>query len=306
MGFIIRKMVKNMWKKNKKSDASRKAGQAPPPGVVAERDLAYLDDGHKMHLLDIFYPEGTDGLLPVIFDVHGGGWVYGDKELNEYFCMNLAMLGFAVTDMSYRLMPETDLKGQIGDVFACLRWVYENGGKHHCDISRFYLTGDSAGGHLASLAAAINADDALCELYGVRRVPVKIRAIALNHSLGSLHDRIVPYNGVTNEFNRMWFGNKPTQNPIYGKSGLMEVARKEAYPPVLVVTSPADGLYPLSKKLIEYLEAGGFDYKVAMPDSDKVDAKRLEQLGHVFNVLYPEWPESREINAAIATYFRGH
>lgn len=65
-------------------------------------------------------------MLPVIVDVHGGGWVYGNKELNEYYCMELAKLGFVVCDINYRLCPVTDLKGQVQDVTAALQWIFDH------------------------------------------------------------------------------------------------------------------------------------------------------------------------------------
>ena len=43
--------------------------------------------------------------LPVYIDVHGGGFVYGYKELNRNFCIALARRGFAVISISYRVLP---------------------------------------------------------------------------------------------------------------------------------------------------------------------------------------------------------
>ena len=54
-----------------------------------KRDIVYLQQDDHTELMDIFFPEKAKGMLPVIVDVHGGGWVYGNKELNEYYCMEL-------------------------------------------------------------------------------------------------------------------------------------------------------------------------------------------------------------------------
>ncbi|CAH0121555.1 hypothetical protein PAE9249_04086 [Paenibacillus sp. CECT 9249] len=148
MGFIVRQMIRRGWEQVRKQDLARIARQTPTPGVGEDVDLAYLDDGDPMHLLDIYYPAGTKGLLPTIVDIHGGGWMYGDKELNKYYCLYLAAQGFAVANISYRLLPNTDLLGQVQDIFAALHWLEKHGSQHHCDLSRFYICGDSAGGHL--------------------------------------------------------------------------------------------------------------------------------------------------------------
>ena len=301
MGILTRRILQNSWKKNLRNDTARKASQSPPENVGSARDLAYINDGDQMHLVDIFYPEDTQGKLPVIIDVHGGGWMYGDKELNEYFCMNLAVMGFAVADMSYRLLPATDLRGQIQDVFACIHWLHNNGGAYHCDFDNVLLTGDSAGGHLVSLAAAINEDEALCQLYGVRKLPFKPAGVVINHGVYDLRAKIVTSEPVMREMERLWFGRRPKENPIYERSGLPGTADSKTYPPVLVITSAADGLFPHSEALMRYLDKNGFEYELCAPDPG---AQGAEKLGHVFNVLHPEWKESAAVNRDIAEFFR--
>ena len=303
MGILTRRLLQNSWKKNLRADTARKASQSPPENIGAARDLAYISDGDAMHLVDIFYPENAAGKLPIIIDVHGGGWMYGDKELNEYFCMNLAAMGFAVADISYRLLPDTDLKGQIQDVFACIHWLFQNGGDHHCDFGNVLLTGDSAGGHLVSLAAAISENEELCSLYGVQKMPFKPAGVAINHGIYDLQTKIVPSKAIMNEMERMWFGRRPKENPIYERSGLPGTADPKTYPPVLVITSAADALYPHSEALVHYLQNEGFEYEVCKPDPE---AEGAEKLGHVFNVLYPEWSESAAVNSKISEFFRKH
>lgn len=81
-------------------------------------------------------------------DIHGGGWMYGDRQLNRNYCMYLASRGYAVMGMSYRLVPEVTVAGQVQDVFASLHWLAEHSTEYGFDLSRVLLTGDSAGGHL--------------------------------------------------------------------------------------------------------------------------------------------------------------
>ena len=76
-------------------DRARIASQTPPPGVSV-REYVYLDDGDPMHKLNVYRPEGESGTLPLIVNVHGGAWAYGDKDLNAYYCMYLASKGFCV------------------------------------------------------------------------------------------------------------------------------------------------------------------------------------------------------------------
>ncbi len=91
---------KAFWKTVEKSDAKNIASQTEPEGIKRICDIPYIGDGHPMHLLDVYYPEDAAHALPVIIDIHGGGWMYGSKELNKIYCLNLAKRGFTVFNIS--------------------------------------------------------------------------------------------------------------------------------------------------------------------------------------------------------------
>ena len=83
----------------KEGDDIRDAGLTTPDDVVRFDDIAYGDD--PMQVLDVYRPSDAEGeRLPVIVSVHGGAWVYGDKERYQYYCMSLAQHGFAVVNFS--------------------------------------------------------------------------------------------------------------------------------------------------------------------------------------------------------------
>ena len=61
-----------------RDDAIRDAGLTEPDDVIKFKNIPYGEDP-VWQLLDVFRPAGSEGkLLPVIVNVHGGGWVYGD------------------------------------------------------------------------------------------------------------------------------------------------------------------------------------------------------------------------------------
>ena len=88
---FMRTVLKLFWKNTERMDNKRIASQTPTPGIKAICDIPYINDGERAHLLDIYYPESTKETdrLPVIIDIHGGGWLYGYKEINKYFCLKL-------------------------------------------------------------------------------------------------------------------------------------------------------------------------------------------------------------------------
>ena len=145
----IIKIMQLSWKFTCASDQKRHAKQTPPDNVCEITDIAYIDDGNKYHLLDVYYPQGTTDKLPVIIDVHGGGWMYGYKEINKYFCLKLAQKGFLVASINYRLAGEVFFDDQIRDIFAALTWLGKNLKDYPADMNNIFLAGDSAGGGLA-------------------------------------------------------------------------------------------------------------------------------------------------------------
>ena len=64
-------------------------------------------------MFDAYYPAENDGKLPVIIDIHGGGWMYADKDLNIFYNQYLASRGFLVFSVSYRLVPSVAVPDQL-------------------------------------------------------------------------------------------------------------------------------------------------------------------------------------------------
>jgi acetyl esterase/lipase len=123
-----------------------------PPNVEARRGIAYTDDAEEKHKLDLYLPKGRTH-FPILLFVHGGSWHSGDRSLYAALGNRFAREGIAVAIPSYRLMPDHPHPAQIEDVAAAFAWVYRNAAQIGGDASRIYVSGHSAGGHLAPLLA---------------------------------------------------------------------------------------------------------------------------------------------------------
>lgn len=134
------------------SDAIRDAGLTTPEDIRRYDDICY--GAHPLQKLDVYRPKGEVGRLPVIVSVHGGGWVYGDKELYQYYTMSLAQRGFAVVNFSYRLAPEDKFPAQIEDIKAVFDWVHAHAEQYGMDVGKLFAVGDSAGANLLGLYCA--------------------------------------------------------------------------------------------------------------------------------------------------------
>lgn len=94
----IVKIMQMVWRFCDGGDKSKHAKQNPPQNIELISDIPYIDDGNYYHKLDVMYPNNIseNDKLPVIIDIHGGGWMYGDKGLNENYCRALADRGYVV------------------------------------------------------------------------------------------------------------------------------------------------------------------------------------------------------------------
>ncbi|MGN0464296.1 MAG: alpha/beta hydrolase, partial [Acutalibacteraceae bacterium] len=179
MREVFLKLADKFWKMCEKSDNKLHASQTEPEGIERICDIDYAGDGDRYHLLDVYYPEGTSEKLPVIIDIHGGGWMYGDKDLNKMYCLNLAKRGFVVFNISYRLVPTVTVNEQLQDVALALRWISENMKDYPCVKDEIMLTGDSAGGQLASFSAILMTSSELREIFRAADCGLKLTALAL-------------------------------------------------------------------------------------------------------------------------------
>lgn len=124
------------------------------PEVEVIRDLNYREGGSRARL-DVYRPRGVDlDKAPVLFQVHGGAWTVGDKGQQGLLLMNrMAQRGWVCVASNYRLAPKHPFPAQIVDVKKALGWIREHIGEYGGDPSYVVITGGSAGGHLAALAA---------------------------------------------------------------------------------------------------------------------------------------------------------
>jgi acetyl esterase/lipase len=86
--------------------------------------------------------------------MHGSAWYLLDKDYGTRpFFRHLAAQGHVIMDVAYRLCPEVDIYGMIGDVKRAVAWMKTNADRYQVNPERVVLGGGSAGAHLALLAA---------------------------------------------------------------------------------------------------------------------------------------------------------
>ncbi|MEV6608341.1 alpha/beta hydrolase [Kutzneria sp. NPDC051319] len=110
--------------------------------------------------LDVWRKAGVTG-APVLIQVHGGSWTGGDRrQQNLPLLAHMADNGWVCVAVDYRLGPKNRWPAQIVDVKRAIAWVRDNIERYGGDPSFIAVTGGSAGGHLAGLAALTGNDPA--------------------------------------------------------------------------------------------------------------------------------------------------
>ena len=141
-------------KEFKAGDDIRDAGLTTPDTIQRFDNILYGEDP-EWNTLDLYIPKQEKEKLPIIISFHGGGWVYGDKERYQYYCMSLAERGFAVINFTYRLAPEFKHPAPLEDMNSVAHWLMNHAKDYFLDTEHIYGVGDSAGANLLALYASI-------------------------------------------------------------------------------------------------------------------------------------------------------
>jgi acetyl esterase/lipase len=128
---------------------------APEPRWQRDVPFWTLPDADRRLLCDLWQPprDVAESGLAVVY-LHGGAWYMLDKDVGTRpFFRHLAAQGHVVMDVAYRMYPETDMLGMVGDAKRAIAWMKAQGPAYGVDPERVVVAGGSAGGHLALLAA---------------------------------------------------------------------------------------------------------------------------------------------------------
>ena len=164
--------------------------------VTEVKDLTYCDgaDSDKdKHKLDLYLPKDKKD-FPVLFFVHGGAWVHGDRSTIFYAKIGryYASQGIGTVVISYRLSPGVKHPEHIKDVASAFAWTVKNIEKYGGRPDQIFISGHSAGGHLVALLGTdesyLKAENlsfknikAVIPLSGVYEIPAKV----LSQSFGT-------------------------------------------------------------------------------------------------------------------------
>lgn len=256
-----------------KSDRKRDSLIPIPSGVTQICNVSY-GPHRKWNLLDVYHPDGAE-LCPVIVNIHGGGFVYGDKEIYKRYCMDLARRGFTVVNMNYRLAPKGKFPTPLEDIHKAMVWLAEQGEDYHADTNNIFMVGDSAGAQLASQYAAMLNNPSYMSLFGLSQPNPGLRIKALGLNCG-FYQWTLAESGKRKGIDLDYLGRRITNDdPRLDVLG----AINSAFPPAHITTARHDFLRPAAQPMFDFLQSKGIPCRLDIYGSE--DAR---DIGHVFHL----------------------
>lgn len=217
--------------------------------------------------LDVYEPHNAPQPLPVVIQIHGGGWIAGKKEDNVMQVMPYLQMGYAAVNVEYRLGDVSLAPAAVEDCRCALHWVFANAKKYNFDVKRVVVTGGSAGGHLALITGMLTPaagfdrqcwdsnEDVWTQAGGSSNDP-KVAAIVNWFGITDVLDII--HGSNTKGYGVVWIGNQPNADELAKRVSPINYVSKNN-PPIFTVHGDADKLVPYSEgeRLHKALDVAG-------------------------------------------------
>ncbi|WP_431970443.1 alpha/beta hydrolase [Nocardia sp. bgisy134] len=203
-------------------------------------------------------PAGATGSLPVIFYIHGAGWVFGNAHTHDRLVRELAVgADAAVVFPEYDLSPEAKYPTAIEQNYAAAQWVFAHGAEKGLDSSRFAAAGDSVGGNMTAVLTLMAKD----------RGDVEIKQQVLFYPVTDANFDTPSYHQFAEHYflareGMKWFWDQYTENDaqrdeIYASPLRASTEQLKGLPPALVITGEADVLRDEGEAYAAKLRAAG-------------------------------------------------
>ncbi|MCU1423559.1 MAG: esterase [Microbacteriaceae bacterium] len=261
-------------------------------------DIDFVGDGIRGHRLDVIAPKGAreGDPLPVYVYFHGGGWTSGDKSVLTKYCASQADAGMVVVNVNYRMATGFRMSHILDDADAALAWVRDNVAAHGGDPDRIVLGGDSAGGQITALYAAMLHSRELAQHYSIAPALDPASVIGLVQ-----HCSVSDFSVMFDRSFILGLGFVRILLPHRGRGrSLRDAARYlspiewvgPGYPPVLVTTSERDYLYEANLNFADRLRTHGVDVESLIFDRSRRNTEHTWQQN-------ARLPESQEVYARL-------
>ena len=264
-------------------------------GFDKKLGIPYVEGGDPAQVLDIYYADSTNRMDIVLVDIHGGFYVAGQKECNLDYASVFLGEGFDVVLVEYRLNDGVrDVSDELADCAAALDYLTVHAEELGLNKDRMFLTGDSAGGHLALYMAEGAADSSV----PIRPKEFSAAGVLLScpaYDFGSFGDA----KDYADDFKEWFIGPRFKDRPyLETLSPKTFIGSLEA--PLFLSTCTRD--FIRSQSLALKADCDSLGKAITFLDI----ASRDRKVGHIHNVTNIDLPESREVNGAMMAFMKAN
>jgi acetyl esterase/lipase len=279
-----KQMVKRRWSPYLKMKTS--------PEPILERDIPFwtVPGTDRQVLCDLWRPAGGNVSGLALVYIHGGGWVAGDKDfLTRPFFHHLTAQGHTVMDVAYRLCPEVDIYGIIGDVKRAVAWMKANASRFGVDPEKVVLGGYSAGAHLA-LLAGYTPDNPELTPEDLMSADLSVCGLVSYYGNTDLSVGYEPWLKANPELNMdpVSIGTKIDPEKAYQYAGRLDIVlggSPQDNPEIYQLVNPTNHVHPGSPPTL--LMQGNKDLLVPLDTTRALYTKLVQSGVPAINVIYP-------------------
>lgn len=239
---------------------TQKVLQSESGQVMTKLDVAYVENPDRLQKLDIYFPAKEENPFPVLVHFHGGGWKMGDKNQTKEHGIFYATHGILFISINYRLSPAVRHPMHIEDCAAAISWVINNIHNLGGDEQRIFISGHSAGAHLAALLAT---NQSYLQKYNITAANL---AGIISVDMASFNLLSAGNEKIVKNFIREAFGTNP--EILESASPFYNVSDKKIYPSFLIFnTDNRESAVSQSKEFVNRLKNAGGDVQLIVVDN---------------------------------------
>ena len=262
-------------------------------GVEIISDLSYKSSGDFYNNFDIYYGNLRSENLPTMIIVHGGGLVYGRKEVNKGMGISFAQNGFNVVNINYGLLPDVTLIDQVKDVADAFAYIYQNSPKLKLNKDKIFILSDSAGSLLTLGAYALMKDEKIRHILGLNALDFNIAGMG----------HISPMTGLVKSGSLALINEPARRNlskeQVLFTDNILKALANTVLPPSIIITSEEDFIRDQALCLRNFLDSKNIENKFL--DFKKNDSYPLD---HGFAISHPNLCETEFVLDEIIDFFK--
>ena len=236
------------------------SGDTTKTETVSEEINIPIGNGREMRTI-IIKPKIGGESLPIVFYIHGGGWVMGDEKTHNRLIRQLSeRIPAAIVFPVYTPSPEAQYPQTTNDLFNALQYISEYGAKYNMDTSRLVVAGDSVGGNMAAVMAIMAKENNNIPPINFQLLFYPVTDVDFtNKSYQDFADGPWLTKKAMEWFWKQYAPNKKSYKEIYASPLRAPLEKLEGLPPALIITDENDVLRDEGEAYARKLNEAGVD-----------------------------------------------